>query len=349
MSPYFAIFGLSSLAALLYRSRIDARYLIYGLVGILIIFAGTRYEVGCDWAGYLHRFNSLYVRETWVSLLSQAEAGFHLLNFAVIRSGFGFETLILVASTGYLVCLVRFAHLSVKPVDVLVLMFPILIVQLGMSGLRQALALGFLLLAFRAFVDQSRLMIALWVLVGSAFHLSALIFLPLALIAGRRSSIPRMIAALVILGPVAAFLMGERLDLYEARYIEQEYGENSSAGAWYRYALVLIPFLVFEWKKRLIERHFPKLFPLLRLFSLITLALPIIGLMSSVAMHRLIFYVMPVSILAMICLAEVAFSRESRKIGRALPFIAYGLYMTVWFAGSRHASLCYVPYDSWLF
>ena len=348
MTPYLSIYGISSFLALILRSRLHARILMFVLAALLVLFAGTRFEVGCDWAGYLLRFNSLYQGESWASVIQQPEAGFHLLNFAVIDASFGYGAMILIASVIYIFCLVRFSQIAPRPLDVLILMYPILVLQLGMSGLRQALALGLLLLAFRAFVERSRIMIVVWVLLASTFHTSALIFLPLALIAARQFSFRRVIASLVLLIPVALVLMGERIGLYEARYIEQEFGENSSAGAWYRYALALIPFLGFEWKKGLVEQKFPHLYPLLRLFSLITIGLVFIGGLSSVALHRLGFYVLPVSILAMVCVADVAFSRGSREFARALPFVAYGLYMVVWFSSSRHASLCYVPYQSWL-
>lgn len=348
MTSYFAIFGFSSLAALITRSRKVSFYLLITFAVLLVFFAGTRYEVGCDWTGYLLRFQRFYRQETWASLMAEAEAGFHFLNFAVINAGLDYEIMILLASVVYVFCLARFSALSERPLDVLVLMFPILVLQLGMSGLRQALALGFLLLAFRALVERRRLTIFAWVLIASTFHTSALIFLPLALMARSEISIPRILLSFAILGPVALFLMGERLELYEARYIAQEFGESSSAGAWYRYAIALVPFLGFEWKRALVERRFPKLFPLLRLFSLVALSLPVVGLISSVALHRLGFYVLPVSILAMVCVAEVAFAQGSRRFARALPFLAYGLYLVVWFVSSRHASLCYVPYDSWL-
>ncbi|AKS42753.1 EpsG family protein [Wenzhouxiangella marina] len=348
MATYLVLFWTSALAALQIRRKRSARIALWVMVAVLVFFAGTRFEVGCDYTGYLLRFENFYLEETWTSLLSEAESGFHLLNFALIEGGFDYEALILVSSVIYLLCLLRFSKLSERPLDVLVLMFPILVVQLGMSGLRQALALGFLLLSLAAFVEKRTFVSAFWILFGSFFHASVLIFLPIALLARREISFVRLSAAILVLGPIAAFLMGERVELYEARYIEQEFGENSSSGAWFRYAIAIVPFVVFEWKRKLVERNHPRLYPLLRLFSLIAFSLPLVGLISSVALHRLGFYVMPVSILTLVCIAHSVFAPGSRKIAVFLPFLAYGLYLFVWFSQSRHAASCYVPYQSWM-
>jgi hypothetical protein len=73
-----------------------------------------------------------------------------------------------------------------------------------------------------------------------------------------------------------------------------------------------------------------------------------VGLVSSVALHRLVFYVMPVSILALLCVADSIFQRHNRPVAIAIPFLAYGGYILMWFTLSKHSAACYVPYQSWL-
>ncbi|MFN2334846.1 MAG: EpsG family protein, partial [Wenzhouxiangellaceae bacterium] len=137
---YLAIFLAASTLAWGPGSARRSQRLSYLFALFLVLFAGTRYFVGCDYTGYEIRFEFLYRQETWLSLLGQAEAGFHLINFAIIRLGLAYSDLLLVCSAIYLACLVHFAGLARRPLLVLVLLFPVLVLQLGMSGLRQALA-----------------------------------------------------------------------------------------------------------------------------------------------------------------------------------------------------------------
>jgi hypothetical protein len=349
MFPYAVLFTIASLFATLGRSKSANKLLAVLFASVLVIFVGTRDNVGCDFASYEGRFNSLLQGLTLGEIFNNGEAGFYLMSLGLRDMDFTHLSVLFVSGVLYLFCLWRFSNLLEKPLGFLALCFPVLIVQLGMSGIRQALALGFLLLAMTAFANKRRLMVVLWVLVASQFHTSAIIFLPLAYLPGRQVSLGRLVAALALLGPMVLFMAGGRAEVYSDRYVEQTYGENSSGGAWFRYTLILIPFLLFEWKAKLVEQTFPKLYPLLRVFALITFAMAAVGLVSTVALHRLVFYAMPISIMAFICVSQVLAHERKNPVMWFLPYVFYGAYMLSWFKLSRHADLCYVPYQSWLF
>jgi hypothetical protein len=204
------------------------------------------------------------------------------------------------------------------------------------------------MLAFVTFTQRRQWVTALWVGVAFLFHESAIALLPMAYLARRHISPGYLVAGIILLAPVAGWLLGERLDVYNDRYVDQIYGESSSNGAWIRYAIAVLPFIVLWWKRRLVQTAFPVLYPLLWLFMLIAFALVLVGAVSSVALHRLTFYVLPVSLLAMLCVVECAFSKGSRHLALALPFLIYGGYIASWFLLSRHGNSCYIPYQSWL-
>ncbi|MFY2763022.1 EpsG family protein [Arenimonas sp. MALMAid1274] len=349
MYPYFILFTLSSLFAIFARAKSTHRALAVVFAVVLVIFVGTRYRVGCDYLGYSRRFSRLPEYESISEMFSAGETGFYLLSSMIRSAGMDYSILLLASGAIYVACLWRFSKVMDRPLGFLAVCFPVLIVQLGMSGIRQALALGFLMLAMACFVEKKRLGMAIWILVASQFHTSAIIFLPLVYLVGRQVSITRMIAALVLLGPAVAWLIGDRLDVYSERYVEQIYGENSSSGAWVRYSMILLPFLLFEWRRRQVQEAFPTIYPLMRVFSLITFAMVLAGVVSSVALHRLVYYAMPISILAFICVARVMASRNGSRVIVALPFLMYGVYFVAWTQMSRHARLCYDPYQTWLF
>ena len=154
--------------------------------------------------------------------------------------------------------------------------------------------------------------------------------------------------ALAVLGPVVIFFLQDRLEVYNARYIEQSYGENSSSGAWLRYVVVAFCFAAFRWRYQAVKEQYPELFELLRLFMFIGVALLPMGFLSTVALHRMVFYVLPVAILAV--LVAAATLRGTVRNGLLLgAFFSFGAYLFVWFAYSKHARICYIPYNSWLF
>ena len=349
MITYFAIFGFLVLIGLSAKSRMGRLVATFFVGTFLLIFMGTRYETGCDYWGYLVRFNYLYQDENYLSYLPAEEPGFHLLNFAIKSFGLDYVWLNVSASLIYLICLFRFARISPRPLLLIALFFPILIVQLGMSGLRQALAVGFLLLAFANYTEKNRILTALWILVAAQFHQSAYIFLPLALLVGRNISVGRIMVALILIGPVVGYLLEERAQVYHERYVEELYGENSSSGAIFRYALALIPALLFEKYKVRLRRVFTKSYDLMRLFSLITFALIPVGFVSTVALHRLTYYVLPISIYTLLNVSMVM----PRRVGVSkkllfVPVLIFGAYVVVWFVWSKHASSCYIPYKTYL-
>jgi hypothetical protein len=148
----------------------------------------------------------------------------------------------------------------------------------------------------------------------------------------------------LILGPIAGLLLGERIDTYEDRYGS---GDVESGGAIIRYVLAFLPIPFFVLYRNRIRAVYPKVFPLLKLGALIILSLAPLIQLSSIALHRINYYVFPLSILLCVYVGSVASRKPSD--GHLLAVIAYGCYSLFWFLSSRHAQSCYIPYENtWL-
>jgi hypothetical protein len=348
MYPYLSIFLIATLLAFAVSSR-QQGLLLAGIFSLFVaLFAGTRIRVGCDYFSYLMRFQNIERFPGWTELLSEGEAGFRGLSIFLKSNDFSYSALILICSSLYMFCMFRFSRLARWPVALLALSFPILVIQLGMSGIRQAVATGFLLLAIASFVEGRRLWVAVWILVAWQFHTSAIIFLPLVMLVGKSISAPRIVSALVLLGPVVILLAQDRFEVYNDRYIQQSYGENASSGAWLRYGVIVACFTAFRWRYQAVKAQYPELFQVLRLFMFIGIALLPMGLVSTVALHRMVFYVMPVAILAVLVAAATLRGTTRTALLGGVAF-AFGAYLLVWFSYSRHARMCYIPYNSWFF
>lgn len=348
MYVYFALYSVLAVLGYLFRNSLQSRYIAIFAILFLVLFAGSRFEVGCDFSAYEGRFSYMYENMGWFDALWAGEGGFNWLNMALLKTGFSFYALLMVCAIIYFYGMYKFSKLATRPMAFIALCFPILILQLGMSGIRQALAVAFLMLAMVAFVDRRRNMVIAWILLAWLFHTSAILFLPIAWLVNHKVSTIRLIAVILLISPLVGLFLGERAATYNDRYVEQIYGESESSGAWFRYALAALPFLLLEWKRRTMAISFPKLFEMMRLYAFICFGLLPIGFFSSIALHRLTFYILPVSILTLLCFSEVAFDKRSERFAVALPFVIYGTYILTWFTLSKHAASCYVPYQSWL-
>lgn len=340
MFVYLGVFSALAVSSIgNYRSRHAMFFVFAGL--FLVWFMGFRYETGCDYYGYYHRWVHFFPPSSLAQLFQGEEAGFAFLMGSIKSSGLDYTWLNVAASVILVFCYIRFASAHRFAPLILALLFPIIIIQLGMSGIRQALAGGFLMLAFNAFARKEKLWTAIWILAGMQFHASVIMFLPMALLAGREVSTIRLLAVLVVLGPVAAMLLADRFDTYESRYIE---GNVTSGGAIFRYALIFLPVPLFIRYSSRLRSTFPEVYPLLKFGVLIITALAPLVVLSSIALHRLNYYVMPLSILLCVYVGAIISRKPSQ--GHFLAVLAYGSYSLFWFLSSRHAQSCYVPYEN---
>lgn len=350
MWAYLGVYSVFSALGLGASKRAASPLLLLALA-FLLWFMGARYLVGCDFNGYVRRFNIASDTLVLSEILGSAEPGFELLITSVKASGLDYMWLNIFASAIILFGFANFLKSFRFPLLILALLFPIMIVQLSMSGIRQGIAVALVMGSAASFIHGRRIQTAIWILAAATFHSSAAIFLPLALVAGRRVSLARLIAAVVLLLPAAFFLGGERFETYQDRYVDQIYGEVSSGGALIRYAMILLPAAIFIANRKKFREAFPRQFELFTLFAIITLATGLTGFISSLALHRLNYYTMPFSIVMFAYASVVLGGRRgaNRLLFKMLPVALYGGYMLFWLATSEHADLCYIPYQSYSF
>jgi hypothetical protein len=319
----------------------SALYLIATFL-FLSWFMGLRYFVGCDYHGYGIRFLQAGQRSIG-DILARQEVSFELLTYLGATVIGSYNIFLLLASSIVAFLYLKFASAYSEMRFIVALFIPVLVIQLGMSGLRQAIAVGFICLAFNAFSNVQKLRCAGYILVAGSFHSSAFIFLPLALIAGRQFSFLRIIVAIGVLVFPAVFLLGERVDVYQDRYIDQIYGAQEASGAWIRFILTFLPVPFFLMRRDMFRRKYAQHYNILMLGALMIIGSAALGLISSVALHRILFYLMPLSILLAVCTLDLF---RSRLQGKFMWITVYFGYMAAWFSASRHADVCYTPYQN---
>jgi hypothetical protein len=315
----------------------------------MIRFMGMRYIVGCDFKAYYLRYTDTLPGIYFSEIFAEQEPGFALMTAILKTLGARYMWVNICASALMVAGYFFFARAHRSPIMIMALLFPVIIVQLGMSGIRQGIAVSALMVASVYFMRGRGWMTALFILLGSQFHSSVIMFLPLAFLAGRKVNIVQIVVGVALLSPLAVYLLSDRLDVYADRYIEQNYGAVTSGGAVIRYAMIMIPQVFFLAYYRRLRAQFPEVYPLLKLFVILCFSLAPLAVFSSIALHRINFYVMPFSILTFVYLSWCIFPRNQAVLGRAMPALTYGLYQMSWFLTSSHAEACYNPYRSFSF
>src|SRR5690606_28827181 len=171
MHVYLLLYVLCACLAFGVRSPRRSWHLAIVTGLFLAVFIGGRYEVGCDFTAYAARFSTIYPPEmSWWQVLTMSEGGFHLVNILARDLGWGFPGVLMLCGILYAAALVRFSRLAPRPMALVAIAIPILVIQLGMSGMRQASATGLLMFAYSAFTQRRPWATACLIGLASLFH-----------------------------------------------------------------------------------------------------------------------------------------------------------------------------------
>src|SRR5262249_44930133 len=229
--------------------------------------------------------------------------------------------------------------------------FPVLIMNLSMSGIRQAMALGVLCIAYNTFVDRKLIRYVVLVMFAASFHFSAIAFLVLApLIIGRERSFVLNIALGGLLVIFGYYFLHGTLEMYSERYVDVEsehYMGKEAAGAIFRSGLlaltgaVFILFLSHRWKTSSPRDHM-----LVLVGAYLMVAVLPLSVFSSVTGDRFGYYLNPIQLIILARLPELF--KKWKPLGLATaPYVASGIVLFTWTYFSQLFQLCYVPYKFW--
>jgi hypothetical protein len=317
----------------------------------LFVFVGFRYEVGCDWRGYALIFDDARYLTIGESL-QNSEAAFSIANYLLNYYELDYPYINVISAAFFFIGLCALARRQPDPLGFLILAFPVLIINLSMSAIRQAMALGIICIAYNAFIDRKLIRYVALVMFAVTFHSSAIVFLLFTPFIDGKRSVLLNVAMAAVLAYVGTFLYYGTFEMYSARYAEVESGQYmgaqaQAAGAIYRCGLlaltgaVFILFLNGRWKATSPHDHM-----LVWVGSYLMLAVLLLSGFSSVMGDRFGYYLNPIQL---IILARVPVLFKSRNsIGLAIvPYAVSGIVLCAWAYSSELFQLCYIPYNFW--
>lgn len=324
---------------------IELRQIYYFIILALFLFSAFRYQVGCDWIAYENMF--LYATGLdWKEALISREPIFWMILKLLHKINLTYPYINIVSSIIFFIGVHVLARRQPDPLGFLVLMFPFLIINMPMSGIRQGAAIGLLCIAIVAFIDRRPLSFLIWIILATGIHTSAIIFIILLPFASGRFNNTRLaIVALLVLPTAIFFYFLESTQWALKTYV----GSGREAyGAAFRVAfLSLSGVYFFLCLKNKWFRTFPKDYSIVSLGSMGMVMIAILIPISSIIGDRVGYYLIPIQAMIFARIPYLPF-KLNHSIHSILPYLALFAVFTVWTQSSWIFKLCYNPYGSWL-
>jgi hypothetical protein len=341
MWPYWLLFLIPAWAVLMPRRlKPSQAWVPWAFVYLLFaLMMGLRHEVGGDWGNYLPHF-----RETaslsFMEVMERGDPGYYGLNWLIAQFGGSIYHVNLVCAAIMMWGTVRFCRAQPNPWLALVAAVPYMLVVVGMGYTRQAVALGFALLALTELGNGKVRSFVLWIAIGATFHKSAVLLLPIAALAASRN---RILTA-VIVGATTLLLyyllLADASEALWENYVEAQY---QSQGGLIRVLMNVVPaLLLLAFRRRLVpDLQERKLWRWMAVFSLA--CLPLVSL-ASTAVDRVALYLIPIQLFVF---ARVPRLARTVQIRTPLVLAVVGYYtavLYVWLNFAVHSQY-WLPYQ----
>ncbi|MFN3590969.1 MAG: EpsG family protein [Thermaurantiacus sp.] len=320
---------------------------IYWLVLLfLFLFVAFRFEIGCDWSGYLNQFD-LQRDGGFAETLEARDPAWWTLLEAVHVLGLPYPWINVGTALIFFTGIHMLAQRQPDPLAFLILLFPVLVIQMPMSALRQACAIGVMCMAFCAFMDARLFRFIALTAVAALFHASAALFILLAPLVRGRLTPGRILAAAVLALPGGLVLLsGELAEIARDRYLDSGL---EAYGAVYRVAVLsLTGLFFFVMMRRPWNQQFPADVRFATIGAGIMVALFGVVQLSSVIGDRIGYYMIPIQAMLF---ARIPYLRLGplRPLFTIGPWLGLGFLLTYWTLSSFHFGVCYRDYRSWMF
>lgn len=328
------------------KSRSQTQIAYWLTLIFLFVFSAFRFEVGCDWEGYLNQYY-VYGAVPLAALTQQTEPLWVGLFSLQTLWGLDYPWINVASSIVFFAGAHVMARRQPNPLAFLVLLFPVLIINMPMSGIRQGAAIGIMFIAFMAFVDRALFRFVICVFVAAAFHISALVFIFLAPLVTGGYSRARLFLAVLLATPGAFFISGsEEVGLAASRYIN---AGVDAAGAVFRIGVLGLSGLYFLFfLRRKWETAFPKDFKLAMIGTLMMIGALLLVPVSSIIADRLAYYLIPLQALILARIPYLTW-RGNKQIHVFFPYALLFSLFVVWTSLSGLFDYCYRPYQTWIF
>lgn len=316
------------------------------MAGVLLaLLMGLRYEVGGDWRTYESHYLGL-LGASLFEVLSMGDPGYYLLNWLSGQVNGGVYLANLMSAALFTAGLVAFCRQQPRPWLALAVAVPYMVIVVGMGYTRQGVALGLAMLGMVGLARKSNLQFVLCVALAATFHKSAVLLVPLAVLATPRGRLWTGLWVGIAAAVLYYLLLADSVEGLVTNYIDAQY---QSEGAAVRTAMNALPAVLllllrkrFNWQPA--ERNLWVLMALLALASVGWLLVS----SSSTAVDRLALYLIPLQLFVFTRLPDLMGHGRGRRNWVLAVVAYYGAVLFVWLNFATHSQY-WLPYRSWFF
>jgi hypothetical protein len=220
----------------------------------LSLMIGLREKVGGDWINYAEHLTNA-AGSPFSNAFADKDLAYSLVNWIGAQTSYGMYIVNSVSAVLFAWGLIVFCRAQPRPWLALVVAVPYLVVVVAMGYTRQGVAIGLAMVGLVALGRGRAIEFGLWVIAAATWHKSAVILIPLALMAGGKSRFWTLLWVVLAGGVMFVLLVQESLDALTTNYLGAHY---DSSGAAVRVAMNALPaavFLVFRKRFELTERE----------------------------------------------------------------------------------------------
>lgn len=346
MLPYWILFGVCALGAILSRPREAGRerHPLLWIVGAgIALMVGLRFEVGADWFNYL----GIFERMQNVSLekaIGRTDPAFQVLNWWAADNGWRIWVVNLVCGALFAWGLVRFCLSQPYPWIALTVAVPYIVIVVAMGYTRQGAALGIIMAGLADYLRrESILRYAAYIAFAATFHSTAVLAFVLVALTGRRNRIVNLLGVVSLAILFYSLFLASSVDRFYGVYIKTGY---SSQGALIRILMDASAgalFLVIGRKLALGEVEYK----IWRNFALASMAALVVLMISpsSAAIDRAAVYLLPIQIAVFNRLPLLG---PRNELLRFVPVLLFGAVQFVWLNFAQFSRL-WLPYQTFSF
>jgi hypothetical protein len=266
-----------------------------------------------------------------------------LLNWLAAETGFGIYFVNTVCAALFTWGLIVFCRAQPRPWLAMVVAVPYLVTVVAMGYTRQGTAIGLAMLGLVALGDRKTFRFVVYVVLAATFHKSAVILMPLAVLAGTKRKIWTVIWVGLSTVLFYVLFLIDTLDVLHTNYIEAEY---QSEGAVVRLAMNAMPAMLFLLiRRRFVMPRAERVFWTWMSLGALGLLLLLVVSPSSTAVDRLGLYWIPLQLFML--------SRMPNAVGKPTGLNSIWVYwvvaysavvLFVWLFFATHAS-AWLPYQ----
>ena len=349
MWPYWLLFLVPAVLSLIWLTpkisptrTTDLSVTWWVALVMLVLMIGLRHEVGGDWFSYLDVLES-YTEGSNAAQYGDQDLAYILLNLLAVRSGLGIYLINLLSAAFFTWGLFIFCRAQPRPWLALAVAVPYLITVVAMGYTRQGAAIGIAMLAIIALGQGRTLRFVLWITLAALFHKSAILLVPMAVLANTKNRFFTFIWVALTFVLLYVLLIQEAINFLAYGYLESEY---QSSGAAIRIAMNAMPaaiFLVFRKRFQLTpEQH--SFWTWMALSALLFILLLEVS-PSSTAVDRIALYWIPLQLFVWSRVPNVLGKKTGKNLLWVCAVVAYSATVHfVWLVYADH-SVAWLPYQ----